>query len=505
LDGWGVAPVWGGNAIAQANVPNFNGYCREFPYTTLSASGEAVGLPHGSPGNSEAGHLNIGAGEIVHQDQPIIDESIRSGNFFNNAILLGAVDHARKNNSSLHIMGLLSETGIHSHINHMKALLELCKQQNFDRVFLHLFADGRDSDTISGIELLNKVESWTKEVGIGNVVSVVGRYYAMDRDNRWERVAKAYRLLSEGVGVDYPVSGAIFSRSYASGITDEFIEPSFVKSKDRHVEFVKDNDAVIFFNFRADRARELSQAFLDPDLKEIHGRTMRKNLYFSTFVMHDERVLGKAAFTPGRVLDPIAHIWSEKGFKQFHTAETEKYAHVTYFFNGSREEPFPGEDRILIPSPKSVKTYDQMPEMSAKVVADTVIKAIKRNYYDTIVVNFANPDMVGHSGDLKATIKAVEVVDECLGAVIKEVLAVNGAAFVFADHGNAEQMVNPITLSPDTEHTTNPVPFILISNHYKKADIQLKKDCSLSSIVPTCLDLMKIPYNKEEKATSILI
>lgn len=504
LDGWGIAPVWGGNAISQARIKNFNDISKKYPSTCLAASDGAVGLSLGSPGNSEAGHLNIGAGEIVHQDEPIIDESIQNRSFFNNKVLLGAFAHAKERHSRVNFVGLLSKTGTHSQVRHLYALLELAKQENFNNINIHLFADGRDSDTLSGIEMVSEVEGELKKFGAGRVASIIGRFYAMDRDNHWDRIAKAYHLMVDGVGKTYSSSGAVFTNSYARGVTDEFIEPSLILNKNQSSNTISDHDSVIFFNFRADRAREITRSFLDDSLPEFPGRNKLTDLYFASFVMHEEKTLALETFAPNIVKNPLAEVWSKSGIKQFHIAETEKYAHVTYYLNGGIEKPFPGEDRLMIPSPR-VKTYDLAPEMSAKIVTDNLVTVIKKNIYGGIVVNFANPDMVGHTGNLKAAIKAVEFVDECLGRVLREVISKNGVAFIFADHGNAEQMVNPRTGSPDTEHTTNPVPFIMVSDDSKLSKIKFRKGGNLASIAPTVLELSDLSFDSSAKEKSLII
>lgn len=505
LDGWGIAPVWGGNAISIAEIKTLKTVQKNFPYTTLQASDGAVGLPDGAPGNSEAGHLNIGAGSIVYQDQPMIDKEISSGKFFNNKVLHQAVEHAQKNKSNLHIMGLLSKAGTHSHIKHLFALLKLIADKKFSKVYIHLFTDGRDSDSMSGIEMLSEVEAELRKFGIGKITSIIGRFYAMDRDNRWDRVKKTYDMLTGGIGRSYSSIGTIFTESYSHGVTDEFIEPSIIQDKQDNFMPISDNDSVVLFNFRADRAKELTRTFLDPNLPEISNRKILKNLYFATFVMHDEKSSANQAFFPEKVVDPLASILSAKGFRQYHTAETEKYAHVTYFLNGGQEASFPGEDRLMIPSPTSVRTYDKMPEMSAEEVTKTMIEAINRNIYDFLVVNFANADMVGHTGNLEATVKAVEYVDQCLGKVLDAVIKKNGIAAICADHGNAEQMVNPRTGSPDTEHTCNPVPFGIVSADARIKNLKLRQDGILASISPTILDIMGVEYDNSKKEKSLII
>lgn len=498
LDGWGIAPAWGGNAITLAEVKNYNKVVKRFPFTTLLASDGAVGLPTGASGNSEAGHLNIGAGHTVYQDQPIIDKQIKNGQFFNNKTLLEAINHAKTNNSTIHLMGLLSKAGVHSQLEHVYSILQLLKASNFSKVQIHLFTDGRDSEQMSGIEMLAELEAKLKQFGLGRISTICGRFYAMDRDNRWERISRAYDLLTTGKGARFTNAGEAFTNSYARGITDEFIEPAVIASKDEPESLISDNDTIIFYNFRADRAREITEAFLvDRAMPEMPRRKILRNVYFSTFVMHGDRTLGHHVFEPEQVKNPLAQVWSENNLAQFHTAETEKYAHVTYFFNGGREEPFKGENRLMIPSPRSYPTYDKIPEMSAMELTENIIKRMQRNLFDSYVINFANPDMVGHTGNLKATVKAVEFVDSCLGRILSNIIKLDGTAFVFADHGNAEQMVNPKTGEPDTEHTTNPVPFGIVGNGLNKENLKLHGGGILGNIAPTVLDLMNLPPSKD--------
>lgn len=494
LDGWGIGPIWGGNAISLARTKTFKTLFQKYPHTTLVASGKSVGLPEGSPGNSEAGHLNIGAGRIVYQDQPIIDKEIQTGSFFENEALLDAIKHAEKNSSTLHLMGLLSLTGTHSHINHLFALLELCKRNNFRNVCIHLFSDGRDSDQLSGIEMVDLVETKIREYGFGKISSIIGRFYAMDRDNRWNRIKLCYDMLTSGKGAPYSSSGAIFTKSYARGITDEFIEPSIITNQNQQISLIQDNDSIVFFNFRADRAKELTTAFLAENISDFQQRKKLNNIYFATFVTYGEEETAKQAFRPDVVENTIGKAWSENNLKQFHTAETEKYPHVTYFFNGGVEKPYKGEYRLMIPSPKNIKTYDEMPEMSSTKLTDTILEATKKNMFDSFVINYANPDMVGHSGNLKATTLAVEAVDRCLDRLMTEIIANDSVAYIFADHGNAEQMVNPKTGSPDTEHTENPVPFIIVGNNLN--EIHLRSDGKLSNISPTVLKMMNIKQDE---------
>lgn len=489
LDGWGIAPAWGGNAISSARTITFDKICNSCPATTLLASGEAVGLPSNSPGNSEAGHLNIGAGSIVHQDISLIDQEIISGSFDKNETLAKSLEHAIKNNSNIHLMGLLSETGTHSHIRHLYALLQYYKKNNFSRVYVHLITDGRDSDPMSGIELASKVEIEIRNIGVGKISSLCGRFFAMDRDNRWERISAAYNLYISGEGAPFESIRAAFSNSYSRHLTDEFFSPAIIMNNLQHFVPVSDNDSIIFFNFRPDRTKELTQAFLSPKLQHMPRRKILNNLYFATFAIYEESSLAHKIFQPRKVDEPISKIWSNNGLKQFHVAETEKYPHVTYFFNGGIEGAFIGESRKMISSPRKVKTYDLKPEMSAKSVCDSVVKAIKSRFFDSIVVNFANTDMVGHTGNLDATINAAEFVDKCLKLILDTAVPANCNTFVLSDHGNAEQMVNPRTGEPDTEHTTNPVPFIIVSGDPDITKIKLKNRGILAEVAPTILEI----------------
>lgn len=493
LDGWGVAPAWGGNAIAQSKTKCFGEIWKTFPSTTLLASGSAVGLPINSPGNSEAGHLNIGAGRVVHQDITLIDQKIADNTFYSNEVLHEAVNHARQHNSSVHVMGLLSKTGTHSHIKHLSCLLQFFKQNNFNRVFIHLFSDGRDSDPMSGVEMVSEVENWITTLGVGKIASVSGRFFAMDRDYRWGRVSRTYNLLTKGEGNTYSSPKAAFSSAYAAGQTDEFIEPRMIVNKTQGKEIISDNDTIIMFNFRADRARELTSAFLDERLPGLSDRKKLKNLFFATFVIYEENPAAKKIFRPERLDEPIAKIWSEHGLSQFHTAETEKYPHVTYFINGGVETPFPGEKRSLIQSPKNIRTYDLKPEMSAGELTANLVNVLKKRTFNSFIVNYANADMVGHTGNITSTIHAVEFVDQCLSRVLTTLQQIGGGAVILADHGNAEQMVNPHTGDPDTEHTTNPVPFIIFDTELKNQGVKLRSDGILASVAPTVLEIMNIP------------
>ena len=505
LDGWGIAPAWGGNAISSARTVTFDKIWKTFPSTTLLASGEAVGLPVNSPGNSEAGHLNIGAGRVVHQDISLIDKEIANGNFAKNPVLAESLEHAIKNNSNIHLIGLLSETGTHSHIKHLFALLEYFKKNKFSKVYIHLITDGRDSDPMDGIELASKVENEVNKIGVGRISSLVGRFFAMDRDNRFERLSGALNLLISGEGATFDNVREAFSNSYSKHITDEFLSPSIIANQMHHFIPVSDNDSVILFNFRPDRTKELTEAFLAPQMPNMPRRKVLKNLHFSTFAMYEENSLAHKIFKPESVSESISSVWSQQGFRQFHIAETEKYPHVTYFFNGGTEKALTGETRKLIPSPRNIKTYDQKPEMSAKGVCDNVVSAIKSRKFDSIVINFANADMVGHSGNLKATMKAAEFVDACLKTILDVAIPAKWNAFVLADHGNAEQMVNPRTGEPDTGHTTNPVPFIIVSGDPEIANLTLQGNGILGSVAPTVLDIEGIEKPAEMLNQSLII
>lgn len=503
LDGWGIAPSWGGNAISVANTPTFGHIWKNYPHTTLCASGDCVGLPGHERGNSEVGHLNLGTGRIVKQDSSKIFDSIKNGSFFNNPVLIGAIEHAKSMKSNLHLMGLVSDGGIHSHIDHLYALLELCKKMNFDHnhVFIHVFTDGRDNEPMSALTTLSHLQEKTKEIGIGQIATVSGRYYGMDRDNHWERTSRVYNAMVKGEGaMDDTVLGTI-SSSYNQGITDEFIVPTVITSNGQPTSLIKDNDSVIFFNFRSDRARQIAMAFLAKEMKYFPRSVTIKNLYFVGMIPYGyEKELGlelKSAFPQEELIGPLAEIISKNNLRQYHSAETEKYAHVTYFFNGGIEKPFPGESRLLIPSPR-VATYDLKPEMSLKEVNGNAMKIIKSKKNDFVLINFANPDMVGHTGNFKAALAACEVVDFELGNIIKAVFDSKGIIMITADHGNIEQMVNPLTGEPDTEHTRNPVPFIIVGDKNSTTkDINIRNGGILADIAPSILELLGIRQPNE--------
>ena len=503
LDGYGENPVCEHNAICEAKTPVMDQLKSQCPYVQGQASGHYVGLPDGQMGNSEVGHMNMGAGRIVYQDLTRITKAIDDGDFFRNEELLLAINNAKKNNADLHLWGLLSDGGVHSHITHLYALLKLCKQENFDRVYVHCFLDGRDTPPTSGIEYIGQLLEHMKEIGVGKIGVISGRYYAMDRDTNWDRVEKAYDALTKGEGVDGGTDPLkAMQASYDKDITDEFVIPTVMKNEDgTPVATVKEGDSVIFFNFRPDRAREITRAFCDPDFKGFERKRI-ENLTYVCFKDYDETIPNKyIAFKKEMLTNTFGEWLAKKGMKQARIAETEKYAHVTFFFNGGVEEPNEGEDRFLIPSPK-VATYDLQPEMSAPKVCDTLCEAIRSQKYDVIIINFANPDMVGHTGVEAAAIKAIEAVDECVGRAVEALKEVDGQMFITADHGNAEVMVDPKTGEPWTAHTTNPVPFLLVNCD---PSYTLREGGALCDIVPTMIELMGMEKPAEMTGKSLLV
>ncbi len=502
LDGFGLAPDWGGNAKSSANMPNYDYYWRNYPHSILQASAENVGLPPRTRGNSETGHLNLGAGKIVRQDYGYISSLIRSEHFFSNKSLNQALDYAEQNKSKLNILGLIGDGGIHSHSNQLFAIFELLRRRKFKRpVALHLFTDGRDTAQMEALSFISQLQSKCRDLKNVFFASISGRYYAMDRDNRWERTSKAWQAIALGRGQMASSPEEAVSQAYRMGLTDEFIVPTVITNETQPVSTIEDNDSVIFFNFRPDRARQLTTAFMVPDFKKMQINKKFENLCFVTFVQYEEHLPTIPAFLPEQPKWPLVRVLSDNHLKQFHTAETEKYAHVTYFFNGGREDPYPGEDRLLIPSPK-VATYDLKPEMSAYEVTDSTIKKISEDVYDFIVINYANPDMVGHTGNFAATIKALEVVDECLGRLVDAIWQRQGAAFITADHGNAEEMINPNTGAPDPEHTDNPVPLIYLP-YDVNLNKQMRKYGILADVAPTILEVMKVPKPVEMSGISM--
>ena len=501
LDGFGINEKTEGNAVAQAKTPVIDNLMKTCPWVKGNASGMAVGLPDGQMGNSEVGHLNMGAGRIVYQELTRITKEIQDGVFFENEALLDAVNNCKKNNSSLHMYGLLSDGGVHSHNTHLYALLELAKRNGLENVFVHCFLDGRDTPPTGGKGYAEELEAEMKKIGVGKIATVSGRYYAMDRDNNYNRVELAYNALTKGEGVTAPDAITAIQQSYDKDETDEFVKPTVVMENGKPVATIKDGDSIIFFNFRPDRAREITHCFCDDEFDKFNRGARIKTTYVC-FSDYDPLILNKeVAFKKISVTNTFGEWLAAKGMKQARIAETEKYAHVTFFFNGGIEQPNEGEDRILVNSPK-VATYDLKPEMSAYEVCDKLTEAIRSGKYDVVIINFANPDMVGHTGVLEAAIKAVEAVDECVGKAVEAVKEVEGTMFICADHGNAEQLIDYETGEPFTAHTTNPVPFILVN--YKEG-YGLREGGCLADIIPTIIEIMGEEQPAEMTGKSLLI
>jgi len=483
MDGFGESDEAEGNAIAAARTPNIDRLKSSYPFTTIGAAGLDVGLPPGQMGNSEVGHLNLGAGRIVYQDYTRINLAIEEGTFFSNPILAEAADLARKRGRTLHLMGLLSDGGVHSHQAHLYALLRLARDKGLARVRIHAILDGRDVPPRSALGYFRELEEVIGSLGLGKVATVAGRYYSMDRDRRWERTELAYRAMTSGEGLRASDPAEAVRAAYDRGEDDEFVRPTVVDPDG----LVRDGDSLIFFNFRPDRARQITKAFLLPDFCEFDRRKV--DVHFVCMTQYQESIEAAIAFPADHLTDTLGEVVSRAGLRQLRVAETEKYAHVTFFFNGGREVPSPGEERLLIPSPK-VATYDRKPEMSAFEVTDAVVEKIREGAYDLIVLNYANSDMVGHTGIFDAAVRAVEAVDECVGRVVAEVLARGGAVLLTADHGNAEKMEDPGTGQHHTAHTTNPVPFVLIM---EGEEVKLRDDGILADVAPTVLDLLGLP------------
>ena len=501
LDGYGLNEKTEGNAVYEAKTPVMDKLMANCPFVKGNASGLFVGLPDGQMGNSEVGHLNMGAGRIVYQDLTKITKAIQDGDFFENKALLAACENVKANDSALHLFGLMSDGGVHSHIEHVFGLLELAKRQGIEKVYVHCFLDGRDTPPASGKEYVEQLEAKMQELGVGKVASVMGRYYVMDRDNRWERVEKAYNALVKGVGDTAESATAGIQASYDKEVTDEFVVPVVIAENGAPVATIKENDSVIFFNFRPDRAREITRAFCD-DAFTGFDRGERVKTTYVCFTEYDVTIENKlVAFVKEEITNTFGEFLAKNGLKQARIAETEKYAHVTFFFNGGVEAPNEGEDRILVNSPK-VATYDLKPEMSAYEVCDKLVGAIKSEKYDVIIINFANPDMVGHTGVEEAAVKAVEAVDECVGKAVVALKEVGGQMFICADHGNAEQLIDPETGEPFTAHTTNQVPFILVN---ADESWKLRDGGCLADVVPTLIDMMGMEQPKEMTGKSLLV
>lgn len=499
LDGFALREETHGNAVAQAKKPNFDRYWSQYPHTTLTASGTGVGLPEGQMGNSEVGHLNIGGGRVVYQDLTRVSKSIAEGSFFENEAFLGAIRHVKENHSTLHLYGLLSDGGVHSHIDHLFALLELAAREGLRDVRIHAFLDGRDVAPDSGVKYIQQLQQKIADTGVGRIATVMGRYYSMDRDNRWDRTEKAYRAMVYGEGSHYQDPVQAVQESYEQGVYDEFVTPIvIVDEQDQPVGPIQSKDAVIFYNFRPDRAIQISLPFTNEDFQGFdRGEKRPGSLYYVCLTQFSDAVEGYVAYKPTNLENTFGEVVSQHGLKQLRIAETEKYPHVTYFFSGGREETFPGEDRILIKSPK-VATYDLKPEMSAYEVTEALVQEIEAEKQDAIVLNFANPDMVGHSGKLEPTIRAVEAVDECLGRVIDALQAHGGTAVVIADHGNADMVLNENN-EPVTSHTTFPVPCIVTDSA-----VSLREGGILADVAPTLLQLLGLPQPAEMTGRSLI-
>lgn len=501
LDGYGLNDNCEANAVCEGKTPVMDQLMSQCPFVKGQASGMAVGLPEGQMGNSEVGHLNMGAGRIVYQELTRITKAIMDGDFFDVPAFLAAVDNCKKHDSALHLFGLVSDGGVHSHNTHIYGLVELAKRHGLDKVFVHCFLDGRDTPPASGKGFVEELDAKMKEIGVGKVASVMGRYYAMDRDNRWDRVELAYNALTRGQGATAESGPAGIQASYDQEKNDEFVMPTVVVEDGQPVGTIKDHDSVIFFNFRPDRAREITRAFCDDDFAGF-PREKRLDLTYVCFTDYDETIGNKlVAFQKQSITNTFGEFLAAHGKTQARIAETEKYAHVTFFFNGGVEEPNEGEDRILVKSPK-VATYDLQPEMSAPEVCDKLVEAIKSDKYDVIIINFANPDMVGHTGIEEAAIKAIETVDACVGRAVDAIKEVNGVMFICADHGNAEQLVDYQSGEPFTAHTTNPVPFILVN---ADPSYKLREGGCLADIAPTLIELLGLEQPEEMTGKTLLV
>ena len=509
LDGFGIAPPSEGNAVSQARKPVFDELVRYYPRTIIQASGEEVGLPKFAVGNSEVGHMNLGSGRVMYQELPRIDKAISDGSFFKNEAFLKAVDHVKKYGSNLHLLGLVSSGGVHSHIRHVYALLKLAKQEKVKNVYIHAFTDGRDTPRKSGIDFISELETQIKKTRLGKIATISGRYWAMDRDRHWDRIKKTYDALVKGIGPSFTSAKKALKEAYAKEIYDEKVPPTVITENKKPIAQIKDNDAAIFFDFRSDRAKQLTQALTLPEFKEFERGEQIANLFFVTMTEYEKGLPVKIAFPTLAVINSMGEIISKAGLSQLRVAETEKYAHVTVFFNCGRIDPYPGEDRKLIASPP-VASYDMQPEMSAHEITLKLIEGLDSKKYDFLLINYANPDMVGHTGNIAAAKRGIEKVDECLGKIVKKVLAQNGALIVTADHGNADVTINLITGEVDKEHSVNPVPFIVVAADKKQKSAQ-NTDLSLlspigllSDVTPSLLELLGIEKPKEMTGISLL-
>jgi 2,3-bisphosphoglycerate-independent phosphoglycerate mutase len=500
LDGWGINSHRENNAIAQARTPNMTRLCANYPCTDIGTSGLSVGLPDGQMGNSEVGHLNIGAGRIVYQDLTRISKSIADGDFFTNPVLLDCIARIRAAGGRLHLAGLLSDGGVHSLNTHLYALLELARREGLDEVFVHCLMDGRDTSPKSGADYLAQLEEEIDRIGVGRIATVIGRFYAMDRDNRWERVEKAYAAMVRGEGERFASAALAIEKSYRDGATDEFVQPSVMTDGGEPVGTIRGGDGFIFFNYRSDRAREITRTLTDPGFSGFERQVWPRLASYVCMTTYDETFKLPVAFGPAALTNILGEVVSRAGLTQLRIAETEKYAHVTFFFNGGSEVPFPNEERVLIPSPKEVATYDRKPEMSAYPVTTELLARLDEDKYDLVVLNFANADMVGHTGIMAAAVEAVEAVDTCVGRLVDKVRTKGGKVFITADHGNAETMVDD-NGGPHTAHTTDRVPLILVDDSRKGTRL---RPGILADIAPTILELLGIPQPKEMTGTSLI-
>jgi len=514
LDGWGISFVKEGNAIATAPTPNMDSFAQYFPCAAIAAAGIEVGLPWGEVGNSETGHRNIGAGQVQYQTLPQVDNAIANKSFFNNTVLLEAIDHANRNNSNLHLMGLVSPGGVHSHMNHLFALLELCAKKNRrDRVYIHMFTDGRDTQKQSALPYLKQTEDAIGRAGVGTIASVTGRFYSMDRNKNWERTQATYDMLTGGPRpAGAPSARQAIEQSYNQNIFDEMIAPSAVTRGGEPIGTIRDNDAVIFFNFRPDRARQLTQAFVQPDQVGFKVNNRLQNLYFATMAQFDTTIPAPAAFIEDRPPYPLARVISEAGLRQFHIAETEKYAHVTYYLNVGYEQPFPGEDHVMIPS-SAAKDFAEEPHMQAEGITNRVLEEVSANKYDVFFINFANADMVGHTGNFEAAVEACAYVDYSIGRLAEAVLPMGGGLLITADHGNAEEMLNLQTGENENDHSSNPVPVHFVFSQLQRTTPKSAKEITdifsspvgvLSDIAPTVLEILRLPQPPSMTGVSLL-
>ena len=503
MDGFGYREERAGNAIVPENVPFVHKLMSSYPSTTIGAGGLDVGLPHGQMGNSEVGHTNIGAGRIVYQELTRISKEIAEGTFYQNPALCGAVRNALDRGTKLHLIGLVSDGGVHSHIDHVEGLLRLAKRMGLDRVFVHCLMDGRDTPPTSGKGYILDLEARMEKVGVGCVASVIGRYWAMDRDNRWDRVKRGYDAMAEGIGMEACCAECAMEESYKRGENDEFVQPTVITEDGEPVAKVEEGDSIVFFNFRPDRAREITRAFIEPDFDAFTRDGGFQPVHYVSMTQYDASFANlEVAFRPQSLDNTLGQLLSDRGLTQLRIAETEKYAHVTFFFNAGVEQPYPGEDRALIPSPK-VATYDLQPQMSAYEVAAEAVARVKSGKYDVMILNFANCDMVGHTGIFDAAWKAVHAVDECVRQVVEAILAQGGTVLLSADHGNAELMTDPETGEPFTAHTTNPVPLVYVDDNNR--GVELRANGRLADLAPTLLDIMGIPQPAEMTGRSLIV